>query len=227
MKNKKPLFKERLFKLKLFISKKNDSWWCNCKNKENNSNNSLSENKTTGNKKNQGVSSNIFIDDSAKNDSTNSEIPFEPDKETDENIGLKPTTITIKTTYGKAGDTIPVIVDLKENPGILGAIFSLEYDENAMKLVDAEAGEAVSEVLTLTHSKELSSGAKFVLDGLELNSDDIKDGTLLVLYFELYLDATPGKRYPLNLTHKPGNVIDADLKPVNVVLSQGFIEIKE
>ncbi len=153
--------------------------------------------------------------------------PSDLEEEIVENIDVKNASIKLKTTYGKAGEIIPVVVELRENPGILGAILSLEYDESAMTLVDVENGEAVADVLTLTHSKELASGMNFVWDGLELDSDDIQEGTMLVLYFELSFDAIPGKRYPLKLEYEPGSVIDEDLNKVNLTISQGFIEIEE
>lgn len=153
--------------------------------------------------------------------------PSDLEEEIVENIIAKNASIKLKTTYGKAGDTIPVVVELRENPGLLGAILTLEYDESAMTLVDVENGEAVADVLTLTHSKEFASGMNFVWDGLELDSSDIKEGTMLVLYFELSSDAIPGKRYPLKLDYKSGSIIDEDLNKVNLMISQGFIEIEE
>ncbi len=153
--------------------------------------------------------------------------PSEPEEEITENIIAKKASIKLKTTYGKAGDTIPVVVELRENPGILGVVLTLEYDESAMTLVDVENGEAVADVLTLTHSKEFASGMNFVWDGLELDSNDIREGEMLVLYFELFPDAIPGKRYPIKLGYKPGSVIDEDLNRVNLIISQGFIEIEE
>lgn len=164
---------------------------------------------------------------SNNDDSSYSIPPPDLEEEIVEDIIAKNASIKLKKAYGKAGDIIPVIVELQENPGILGAILTLEYDENAMTLVDVENGEAVEDVLTLTHSKEFASGMNFVWDGLELDSSDIKKGTMLVLYFELSADAIPGKRYPLKLDYKPGNVIDDDLNKVNLMISQGFIEIEQ
>lgn len=187
--------------------------------------------KTTNSENSSGGNSNNLTNnspgDSSANDLPDPEILYDPYEEIVENIELKTATIELKTSYGKAGDTIPVIVELKENPGILGAVLSLEYDVGAMTLIDVENGEAVEDVLTLTHSKEFASGMNFVWDGLELDSSDIKKGTMLVLYFELSSDAIPGKRYPLKLGYKPGNVIDDDLNKVNLTISQGFIEIEK
>lgn len=135
--------------------------------------------------------------------------------------------IKVNTVYGKPGDIIEVDLELQENPGILGMVLSLEYDETAMRLIDAKNGEAVSDVLTLTSSNTLNSGVRFVWDGLDLSSSDIKNGTLLTLEFELLDSAIEGKRYPLNLQYDTGDIVDADLNVVNLSIYQGFIEIEQ
>lgn len=133
--------------------------------------------------------------------------------------------IELETIYGNPGDVVKAVVDLQRNPGILGMVLSLEYDESAMRLLNAENGNAVSDVLTLTVSNELSSGVKFVWDGLELKPDDIKDGTLLVLEFEILDSATEGKRYPLQLSYDSGAVVDNNLEVVNPQIHQGYMEV--
>ena len=195
--------------------------------KEEIKNNDLNEkDKTTGGGNSNNLTNNPS-EDSAGNDSFDSESPAESDKEMDKDIEIKTALIELKTTYGKAGETIPVFIELRKNPGILGAILTLEYDEGAVTLVDVENGEAVSDILFLTYSKELKSGMNFVWDGLDLSPADIKEGTMLVLYFEISPDAIPGKRYPLKLMHKTGGIIDADLNAVKLTISQGFIEVSE
>lgn len=191
------------------------------KENENTDKNTDSSGEATGNSQSDSSGN---ISDTESSESTP---PSDIEEEIVENIIAKNASIKLKTTYGKAGDIIPVVVELRENPGILGAILTLEYDESAMTLVDVENGEAVADVLTLTHSKDFASGMNFVWDGLELDSSDIKEGIMLVLYFELSSDTISGKRYPLKLDYKPGSVIDEDLNKVNLMISQGFIEIEE
>lgn len=135
----------------------------------------------------------------------------------------------IKTSiaYGNPGDNVSVTLNLQKNPGILGMILNLEYDEGVMRLLNVTNGEAVSEVLTLTPSKSLASGVRFVWDGLDLSEDDIKDGTLLTLEFELFDNATVGKRYPLKLQYDEGDIVDAYLNEVMPQIQQGYIEIED
>ena len=136
-------------------------------------------------------------------------------------------TLNVKTVNGNPGENVKVLVDLEKNPGILGMILQIEYDEEAMTLVGAENGEAIEDVLTLTTSKELSSGAKFVWDGLEVDSSQIKDGTVLKLEFSLSGDVIYGKRYPLTLKYTSGDIIDSNFASVNPLINQGFIEINQ
>ncbi|MDD6763099.1 MAG: S-layer homology domain-containing protein [Clostridiales bacterium] len=144
-----------------------------------------------------------------------------------EEIIVEQPAIKVNTAYGKPGEVIEVTLYLQKNPGILGMILSLEYDETAMRLLSVENGEAVSDVLTLTPSKTLDSGVRFVWDGLEVNSTDIKNGTLLTLKFEISDSVTIGKRYSLKFNYTPGDIVDTDLNEVNPRIYQGYIEIEE
>lgn len=135
--------------------------------------------------------------------------------------------IKVNTTYGKPGEIIEVTLDLQKNPGILGMVLNLEYDEDAFSLINAESGEAVADVLAFTPSGTLSSGAKFVWDGIDIAPEDIRDGRLLTLEFEILDSVTVGKRYPLKISYNPGDIVDAQLKEVNLRIHQGYIEIEE
>lgn len=148
------------------------------------------------------------------------------DNDNEEEIVIQQPTIKVNTVYGKPGEVIRVNLDLHKNPGILGMILSLEYDEAAMKLIRVENGEAVADVLTLTPSGNLNSGVRFVWDGIDLSSDDIKDGQLLTLDFELLDNVVIGKRYPLKLQYDVGDIVDVNLNEANPRIYQGFIEIE-
>ena len=136
-------------------------------------------------------------------------------------------TLNVNATYGNPGEYVTVVVDLENNPGILGMILQIEFDEEAMTLVGVENGEAVSGVLSLTTSKELMSGTKFVWDGLEITPDQIKDGQLMLIEFMLSENVIHGKRYPLSITFNAGDIIDYNFSSVNPLVKQGFIEINQ
>ena len=176
---------------------------------------------TTSDKANNGTSGGGY---SGGSDNSSGQTT-QPEHDETDNV-IQQATIKLKTTYGDPGETITVPVDLTENPGILGMVLSLEYDENAMQLVNVENGEAVSDVLTLTHSQKLESGIRFLWDGIEVKPEDVKKGNLLTLTFELSPDVMPGKRYPLQLKYESGKVVDTNLSSIYLRILQGYVEIK-
>jgi len=149
------------------------------------------------------------------------------DRPIDDIFNREKPVINVETVYGKPGEVIQVNIDLEKNPGILGMILSLEYDDSALCLLNVENGDAVSDVLTLTPSKSYDSGVRFVWDGLELSESDIVDGTILTLEFEVSNDAVVGKRYPLKFNYNYGDIVDGELEEVYPSISQGYIEVDE
>ncbi len=150
-------------------------------------------------------------------------VPEKPDSEADAETAV----VSVGMEQAKPGDTVKVTLDITNNPGILGMVLTLEYDDSVMKLVNVENGEAVSGILSLTSSKTLESGARFLWDGLELNSEDIKDGTLLTMEFEILDGAVPANKYPLTIKYDSGDIIDANLNELDIAIQQGYIEIAE
>ena len=126
----------------------------------------------------------------------------------------------------KGQKDVEVIVSVKKNPGILGMILSLTYDESAMTLKGVANGEAVNDVLTLTKAKVLNSGCNFVWDGESITSEEIKDGTILVLKFDILDTAKVGK-YDISVSYEDGNIIDGDLNPVSVSIKSGSVTVSE
>ncbi len=107
-----------------------------------------------------------------------------------------------------AGETqVQVVVSVVDNPGITGLEMTLTYDENVMTLTSASNGEALKD-LEFTSAATLKSGSKFLWDGLEVFNQDIQNGTILVLTFDISETATSGtysilmkvKGYDSNLT---------------------------
>ncbi len=49
-------------------------------------------------------------------------------------------TLVVNNASGQPGDTISVVVDLKNNPGFVGFIIDVKYDKNALTIVDTRGG---------------------------------------------------------------------------------------
>lgn len=135
----------------------------------------------------------------------------------------KQVTLSVQSQTAKPGATVDVTVDVKDNPGILGATVSLKYDEG-LTLTDATAGDAFSS-LVLTKPGKMQSPCKFVWDGQEITADDIKDGTILKLSFKVSDTAKSGESYKISVSCGAGDMVDADLNAVDVKTEDGEIGI--
>ena len=134
----------------------------------------------------------------------------------------KQVTLSVQSQTAKPGATVDVTVDVKDNPGILGAAVSLKYDEG-LTLTDATAGDAFSS-LVLTKPGKIQSPCKFVWDGQEITADDIKDGTILKLSFKVSDTAKSGESYKISVSCDAGDMVDADLNAVDVKTEDGEID---
>ena len=136
-------------------------------------------------------------------------------------------TITISSKKAKKGEkNVNIIVSVKNNPGILGMVLKLEYDENALVLRSASNGKAVSDVLTLTKPKTFTSGCNFGWDGVSISENEIKDGDVLVLSFDIRDSAKRGS-YPIKVSFQKGNVVDKKLKSIPLKTINGVVEVEK
>ena len=143
--------------------------------------------------------------------------------EDDEKKSSKLSIYADKVTAAR-GSTITVPVIINNNSGILGAALTVEYDSSVMTLTSAQNGSAFSGVLTLTKSKTLDSGCRFLWDGIELEKGQIKDGDILLLTFDIADNAEAGE-YEIGISCDKGSFIKSDLKSVTPETKSGSITI--
>lgn len=130
---------------------------------------------------------------------------------------------TVKAKPGDKGIEVPI--QIKRNPGILGMEITVSYNEKALKLVEALNGDAFKGVLNFTKGNLLKSGCKFVWDGQEIGKEDIKNGEILVLKFDIPDIAKKGT-YFLDISYKGGSIVDNALSPVSIHVKGGEIIIQ-
>lgn len=142
-----------------------------------------------------------------------------------DNIKGSGTIVLAPTFSAERGDKIKVPIVLGGNPGIVGMVFTVNYDEKHFTLDKVEDGEVFKDTLSFTVSKSLKPGARFVWYGTHVEDADIRDGTVIYMYFSVSENAKSG-RYPLNLTLSSEDVVDNNLKNVSAAIKQGMITIK-
>ncbi len=123
-----------------------------------------------------------------------------------------------------AGGTVELAVSIENNPGILGMTLTLSYDSSVLTLKNASSGSAVSDVLAFTKPGRFTSPCNFTWDGIELSEDQIKDGELLILTFDVSANAAGGS-YPITLSYEEDSIINAELLPVNVAVVNGSVTV--
>ena len=133
-------------------------------------------------------------------------------------------TISVNSTNAASGDTVNVEISISDNPGILGATLEVSFDTR-LTLVAAKSGSAFS-ALQMTKPGKFTSPCRFVWDGQELESDDIKDGTILTLTFTVPDTITEDADLPISLSYLSGGIVDENLQPVDITTENGSIQVK-
>ena len=134
-------------------------------------------------------------------------------------------TIVVNNVTASAGETVVVPVSIQNNPGVLGMALKISYDDSIMTLSKAATGDAVKDVLTFTPPKNLTNGCKFAWDGLEITPDQTKDGTILLLTFQIDSGASAGA-YPISFTYSANDVFDNDMNAVSLDVKSGDVLVK-
>lgn len=130
------------------------------------------------------------------------------------------------TVKAKPGEkNVKVILSVKGNPGILGMTLSVKYNQKALTLKNAENGTAIKDVLTMTTGAVLQSGCKFTWDGENIKDNQIKDGEILVLTFDVTDDAQVGS-YDIEFIYNDGDIVDKNLDTIDLTVSKGIIDVE-
>lgn len=132
-------------------------------------------------------------------------------------------TITVGNQTVSPGDTVKIIVSLKNNPGIVGMTLKLTYDQSLMTLTAIDKGSALSE-MTFTKPMDLSSGCKVLWDAEFVTPEEASNGEILTLTFRISDTAAAGNAM-VSFT-SVGDIIDNDLMPVDVIFKNGVITIQ-
>lgn len=132
--------------------------------------------------------------------------------------------ISVESLYAKPGTNVVVKVSIKDNPGILGAVLKVSFDDKNMTLVKAESGEAFS-ALTFTAPGKFGESNTFSWDGQDISENDIADGEILKLTFKISDNAIIGDCYNVKVTYNSSDIVDSNLNIVKLTSENGEINI--
>lgn len=133
---------------------------------------------------------------------------------------VKSAKISVNNTWGTPGTQAKVILSMENNPGIIGLTLQIAYDTTALTMVKAENGTALNgEGVTFTPP---ASGSNYVWTDTTVKTDEIKDGTLLTLTFDVKENAKLGE-YPIVVSCS--EAVNNELKPVSMTVNSGFVSV--
>jgi len=166
--------------------------------------------------------------DTAGSDSSKDEPPKDDpieDEKDNEDVVYETPTIVLETVSVEAGKEVSVNVDLHKNPGILGMLISIEYDESVMKLVDVKNGNIFSKSngYTFMGPKNKSSECRASWYTLEEISAE-SDGTFVTLCFETFDNASSGT-YSVKVKYNKDDVFGEE-ESIDLDIINGKIIIK-
>ncbi len=120
-----------------------------------------------------------------------------------------------------AGDQITVTVNIEHNPGLLGTMLTLTYDEDVLTLNSAKNGIALSGLSYMKPSR-LKSGCNFVWFGSNPCSE--RDAAVLTLTFTVAESAVVGS-YSIGIKCSESDTFDADNRPLKVETRNGTVTV--
>lgn len=135
----------------------------------------------------------------------------------------KSATIKVESVSALPGSTVEVNVEVKDNPGILGATLQLSYGKG-LTLTNATQGEAWDS-LVMTKPGKFTSPCKFAWDGQDISAEQIKDGVILTLTFDVAEDVTSSTELPISISYEYGDVADKDFDFVTLDINNGGVTI--
>lgn len=139
-----------------------------------------------------------------------------------EYLNMTDTLFTVETVEVDADvSKVAVKVSVTNNPGILGMVLSVRYDDDRLNLVDAGTGSVLS-YLSFQKPSNYADGCRFVWYGSE--TGEVTDGDILILTFEIPTTTEAGS-YPISISWDNRDLYDSNCNMINARAVNGELKI--
>ncbi len=128
--------------------------------------------------------------------------------------------IGMEENWAAAGSSVKVDISITGNPGIIGGTLTVSWPEG-LTLIDDENGTAFDGITYQAPSRYVSAGTNFVWYGSDV--EDILDGTILSLTFEVDENAVDSDKYLISVSGK--GFTDSNQNAVDVLFVSDYIRI--
>ena len=129
----------------------------------------------------------------------------------------------VSSITASAGDSVQVVVSLKNNPAIFDMILSFTYDSNAMTLKSVTNGEVMSDA-TFMAPKNMASGCRATWYYMDEPAEYI-DGSVVTLTFDILNTAVAGE-YGVSVSYNDGDINNYDGDPLSFAITYGVITVE-
>ena len=129
--------------------------------------------------------------------------------------------ISVESKNAAADSEVRIVVNIKNNPGIASAKFTISFD-SMLTLIDAENGGAF-DALNFSGPRNYTSPCSF-----SWNSESVEtaeNGTVLTLSFKVSADAEPDSILPVEISYHRDDIYNYDLESVAVAFESGSISV--
>lgn len=128
--------------------------------------------------------------------------------------------IGMEETWAAAGSSVDINIYITGNPGIIGGTLTVSWPEE-LTLISDKNGTAFDEITYQKPSRYVNGGTNFVWYGSDV--EEVKNGTILTLTFEVDENASDADKYLITITGK--SFTDTDQNTVDVCFKSEYIRI--
>ncbi len=132
--------------------------------------------------------------------------------------------VEIESIEARAGETVEIKVDLKNNSGIWGADLRVTYDKTKLSLTEIKNGEIFDD-------SEITAGnlanVPYILSyaSNDIENNNYLNGTLAILVFTVNENAVAGEKYDITVSYRPGDICDVDFNDIDFAIINGSVTI--
>ena len=133
-------------------------------------------------------------------------------------------TISVSSKTVLAGATVDVNVSLENNPGIVSMLLNVNYDSDALTLINVTDAEVLG---NQSHSNDLSLNPYILYwNNGTATTNFTQNGKIATLTFKVN-DNAPDKDYPITITYDKDNdaIFNLNFEPVNFTTTAGKISV--
>jgi len=129
--------------------------------------------------------------------------------------------IIVDSEIATPGQIVNINLTLRNNPGIVSALFELKYDKKRLELIKAEDKALIGGAV---FSQTCETYPYTMLWNSASPNNFTSDGVLATLTFKVYDNAEGGNAF-INVSCEQGNIFDVDLNDVDIHINNGLITV--